>query len=112
MAQTMEKTIGMLNKRGSRKWILTLLIIALTSIGVFLPPMISVFVFKMVAPLIILSGTEYVSVITLVVSAYYGANVWQKHIEAKAVTDSAANLQKPIVANSSVQEEDSEEKEA
>jgi hypothetical protein len=89
MAQMIKKPNGVLGKRSSRKWFLTLLIVAITSIGVFLPPVLSVWVFKMAAPLIILSGTEYVSILTLIVSAYYGANVWQKHIEAKSVSDSA-----------------------
>ena len=67
----------------SRKWRLVLIVILLSTLGVLIPPLISSWVFQSVRPLIIISGSEYVSLVTLVVSAYFGVNVWQKHIEGK-----------------------------
>jgi len=67
----------------SKKWTLVLLVVLLSSLGVFLPPIVSIWIFKAVTPLVVISGTEYVSLLTFIVSAYFGANVWQKHIETK-----------------------------
>ena len=67
-------------KQRSRKWFLVLLVITLASVGAFVPPVVSILL-KAVKPLIILSGTEWVSVITMVTAAYIGGNVWQKHIQ-------------------------------
>jgi Na+-driven multidrug efflux pump len=67
----------------SRKWLLVLIIIGISTIGTFLPPIISAWVFGEPKPLVILSGTEWVSVISLVVGAYITGNVFQKHVEAK-----------------------------
>ena len=64
----------------SRKWRLVLFIVLLASVACFLPPIISVWFLKQPA-LILLTGAEYCSLITLVVSAYFGVNVWQKHVE-------------------------------
>ena len=66
-------------KSHSRKWKLILVVIALSTVGTFAPPLISSWIFKN-SPLVVISGTEYVSVLTLAVSAYFGANVLQKHI--------------------------------
>jgi hypothetical protein len=67
----------------SRKWKLVLLVVVLATVGAFLPPPISVWLLGADKPLVILSGTEWVSILTLVVSAYFGANVWQKHVERR-----------------------------
>ena len=67
-------------KQRSRKWSLVLLVVILASIGAFIPPIVSLLL-KSVKPLILLSGTEWVSVITMVTAAYIGGNVWQKHIQ-------------------------------
>jgi predicted negative regulator of RcsB-dependent stress response len=32
---------------------------------------------------VILNGNHFVTIITLIVSAYFGANVWQKHVLKK-----------------------------
>lgn len=66
-------------KNQSRKWKLVLLVILIATIGTLIPPIISVWCFN-TSPLIIISGTEYVSILTLVVSAYFGANVLQKYV--------------------------------
>ena len=68
----------------SRKWFLTLLITTIATIGTFLPPVISTWIFGDAKPLIILTGTEWVSVISMVAAAYIGGNVWQKREELKA----------------------------
>jgi hypothetical protein len=65
-------------KTQSRKWRLVLIVIALATIGLFLPPLVSLWVLKADNALFLISGTEWVSVITLVVSAYFGANILQK----------------------------------
>ena len=67
------------DKTKSRKWKLVLLVVLIAAIGTIIPPLISAWVFKAATPLIILTGTEFVSLITLVVSAYMGANILQKH---------------------------------
>ena len=64
----------------SRKWKLVLLVVILATIGAFLPPLISVWLLGVKTPLAILSGSEWVSIVTLSVSAYFGANVWEKHV--------------------------------
>lgn len=74
------------SKWQSRKWRLALLAIFLATLGAFLPPAISLWVFESYKPLIILSGTEWVSVVTLVVGLYIGGNVYQKHIEKKSLS--------------------------
>lgn len=71
-------------KYQSRKWLLVLLVIILSTLAAFAPPLISLWIFKAKSALFLLSGTEWVSVITLVVSAYFGANVLQKKFEQSA----------------------------
>ena len=73
----------------SRKWFLILLIIGLSTVGAFLPPMVSAWVFGEPKPLVIISGTEWVSVISMIVAAYITGNVWQKREELKAKTEQA-----------------------
>lgn len=64
----------------SRKWFLVLLITIISTVGTFIPPILSKWVFKENEGLIILSGSHFVTLISLVVSAYFGFNVWQKRI--------------------------------
>lgn len=77
-----------LKKQRSRKWILVLLVVALATIGAFVPPLLSAWAFGATKPLFLLSGAEWVSVITMVTAAYIGGNVWQKHVEKKDVSAS------------------------
>ena len=63
-----------MEKYKSRKWILTISVIFLAVIGAFIPPIISMFLVK---PITILTGTEFVSIISLVVGAYMGSNAYQ-----------------------------------
>jgi hypothetical protein len=72
------------SKGPSRKWRLVLLTVLLATLGAFLPPVISMWLMGCGKPLIILSGTEWVSVVTMVVGLYIGGNVYQKHIEHKS----------------------------
>lgn len=67
--------------QSSRKWRLVLLIVFLTTLGTFAPTMISSWLLHEATPLVILNGGHFVTLITLVVSAYFGANVYQKKIE-------------------------------
>ena len=92
------------NKFQSRKWKLIWIVIVLVFIGTFAPPMLSMWVFGAPEALMIVSGTEFVSLLTLIISAYFGANVWQKHIEGKASFEANVSL------NASVN--DQEDKEA
>jgi len=71
-------------KINSRKWRLTLLILLITTIGTFVPPIISTWFLKYSQPLEVLSGGHFVTLVTLIVSAYFGMNVWQKKIEKDA----------------------------
>lgn len=71
------------NKTKSRKWYLVLLVLWISVLMTVVPPLVSVWVFKSDKPTIILTGTEFVSLLTLIVSCYFGANVVQKHVEYK-----------------------------
>ena len=64
----------------SRKYVLTLLIFFAGTILCGLPPALSMFVFAYKTPLIILSGSEWVTVITMLCGFYFGANVAQKKL--------------------------------
>ena len=70
----------MKSNRVSRKWKLVLLIILISVIGTFIPPILSQWVFKDNTTLVILTGGNFVTLISLVVSAYFGFNVWQKKV--------------------------------
>lgn len=72
------------NSYGSRKWNLTLLIVILGTVGTFLPPLLSKLVFKM-TPIVILSGTEWVTLMTMITSAYFAGNVWEKREKLKTI---------------------------
>lgn len=76
----------------SRKYKLALLIFIITSLLCALPPCISVFIFK-AAPLVILSGTEYVTILTTLMGIYFSANVYEKKIAPGAVP--ADNIEVP-----------------
>lgn len=78
-----EKKNKSYDKTKSRKWNLVLLVFWMSALALLAPPLLSVWVFGAKAPLVILSGTEFVSLITLAVSAYFGANVFQRHVELK-----------------------------
>lgn len=80
----MKKSDPEYKKTQSRKWKLVLLVLTIITIGTFAPPLLSAWVFGAASPLMIVSGAEFVSVVTLIVSAYFGANVLQKHVENKA----------------------------
>jgi hypothetical protein len=67
----------------SRKWKLVLLVVILATVWAFLPPLVSAWLLGAEKPLVLLSGTEWVSVITLSVSAYFGANVWAKYVQRR-----------------------------
>lgn len=69
----------MIEKR-SRKWFLTLLVFYVSTAITFFPPLLSVWLFNAKTPLIILGSTEYVSLITLIVSVYFAGNVMEKKI--------------------------------
>ena len=68
------------NTPTSRKYKVILLLIFIATIMCFVPPVVSVMILKAAAPLIVLSGTEWVSVMTMICGFYFGANVWQKKI--------------------------------
>lgn len=77
-----------LKRQRSRKWLLVLLVVVLATVGAFVPPLLSAWMFGATKPLIILSGAEWVSIITMIVAAYITGNVWQKHVEKKDVSAS------------------------
>lgn len=67
-------------KMQSRKYQLVILIIVLATLGAFIPPVLSLFI----TPFAILSGAEWVTVISLVISAYIAGNVFQNRAEINA----------------------------
>jgi hypothetical protein len=67
----------------SRKWFLTLFLVALSTIGAFFPPIISA-ILEIEKPVIILSGTEWVSLVSMITAFYLSSNVFQKRDELKA----------------------------
>ncbi len=67
----------------SRKLFLLYVVIVLATLGAFVPPIINwalALAGKRVTPLEILGSTEWISMISLVVSTYFGSNVWEKHV--------------------------------
>jgi hypothetical protein len=79
-------------KTQSRKWRLVLYVLFIATIGVFIPPLLSTWLFKATSALVILSGGHFVTLVTLLVSAYFGANVWQKRVEANASFNVSAKV--------------------
>jgi hypothetical protein len=70
-------------KLKSRKLLLLYTVIALATLGTFVPPIINwalTLCGKNPPPFEILGSTEWVSMISLVVSTYFGSNVWEKHV--------------------------------
>jgi len=80
------------NRTSSRKYKLTLYAFIAATIIVLFPPLISAFAFKALTPLVILTGTEYITLISMVFGTYFGANVWQ----AKLLGNNQISLNKPI----------------
>ena len=68
------------NRIASRKYILTILIFLAGTLLCGLPPLLSVFVYSCPTTLIVLSGAEWVTVITMLCGFYFGANVVQKKL--------------------------------
>ena len=67
----------------SRKLTLLYIVIVLATLGAFVPPILTwvlALFGKNVPPFEILGSTEWVSMISLVVSTYFGSNVWEKHV--------------------------------
>jgi len=79
-----EKLNGWLgNRMKSRKLLLLYIVIFLATLGTFVPPIVTwvlALCGKNAPPFEILGSTEWVSMISLVVSTYFGSNVWEKHV--------------------------------
>ena len=98
---------------GSKKWILVLLAVLFASVGTFVPPILSLWLLKSTTPVVIISGAEYISFLTLIVSAYFGANVLQKHIlKGTAVDETTVNTSTTDSAGETKTVETTETKEA
>lgn len=70
-------------KQKGRKLALLYVVLGLSTVGAFVPPIlvwILTLCGKKVPPLHLLGSTEWVSLVTLVVSTYFGSNVWEKHV--------------------------------
>jgi len=93
----------------SRKWLLILLVVILATVGTFFPPLLSTWVFGFKTPLVILSGTEFVSLLSISVSAYFGANIWEKHLVRLGTNPVSSGVSGDIVQDES---EDDSNKEA
>lgn len=61
-----------------RKYGLAIMIFIAATILCAVPPCISIFVYKIQMPLILLSGSEWVTVMSMIGAFYFSANVAQK----------------------------------
>jgi len=61
-----------------RKYGLALMIFVTATLLCAIPPCISVFVYKIQTPLILLSGSEWVTIMSMIGAFYFSANVAQK----------------------------------
>jgi len=77
---------GKLKTPAGRKFLLAILIWATATVMCLCPPLISAFVFKQ-NPLVVLSGSEWVTVIGMIGAFYFGANVAQKKLIQPAATN-------------------------
>ena len=68
-------------KMQSRKYQLVVLIIALATLGTFIPPIVNLIIGT---SLKILAGSEWVAVVSMVISAYIAGNVFQNRAEINA----------------------------
>ena len=91
----------------NRKWHLALIVVVIATLALLVPPLCSVWFFKAKQPLTILGGTEYVTLLCLVISSYFGSNVMQRHIETRN-----ARLLMEEATNTPVIDEDDKDKEA
>lgn len=89
----------MSDKKNSRKWKLVLLILLVATVGTFIPPVVSAWIFKNPDPLYILTGANFVTLITLIVSAYFGANVLQKHVLKNTNTSEENSINTQVKQN-------------
>lgn len=92
----------------SRKWRLVLLVLGIAALALLIPPILSIWVFSATEALVILGGTEFVSLATLVVTAYFGANVWQKRIEGQNSLEVKTSMNLSADLSADVNNEDGE----
>ena len=77
------------NKK-SRKWFLAKLLVFITTVGTFLPPLLSEwFLGKSV---VILDGTQFVSLTTLIYGSYIAGNCIEKHLVLKSGIEAEKEL--------------------
>ena len=84
-----------MNKNTSRKYLLTIYVILIATAMTLLPPIISVFFLP--APMIIMTGTEFASIVSMALLFYNGSNVLQKKFEgdSQEITTQNASPQNP-----------------
>ncbi len=68
-----------MDKFNSRKYKLAKYIIAISTFLTFIPPLITIWFFK--EPLVILTGTEFVSILSATLLFYSGSNLVDKHLD-------------------------------
>jgi hypothetical protein len=83
----------------SRKWQLVIIVMVIATLGLFVPPLVSLWAFKASKALFLITGTEWVSVVTLIVAAYFGANVWQKHVEKRTAGGGVLEVEETVQLN-------------
>lgn len=66
-------------KNKSRKYRFILLVFIAATLMCAIPPILAVFVFK-IPPLVILSGGEWITIMSMLGGFYFGANVIQKKL--------------------------------
>lgn len=68
------------DKNSSRKYRFIIYVFLAATVMCLFPPLISVLVFKLPTPLVVLGGGEWVTVISMLGGFYFGANVIQKRL--------------------------------
>lgn len=76
-----KNTINLISKTpAGRKYGLAIMIFAAATLLCAVTPILSVFVFKLAAPLVLLTGSEWVTVMSMIGAFYFSANVAQKKL--------------------------------
>jgi len=71
-------------KLQSRKFHLVFTALILLTLLTAVPPMVSAWIFGALKPLVIITGSEFVSALSIIFASYFAANVIQKRGDAPA----------------------------
>lgn len=102
----------------SRKLLLLYIVLGTATVGLVIPPtLVWVFTFigKKPPAFNIFSSTEWVTIVTLLVSTYFGSNIAEKHVALSngvlptALDDTVKAIKNPELANSASQDDNTTE---